>query len=617
ITNEDDIETTVSEGDDFATLKLGDSWDMNQRRDIQWEEGFTGVSTNNGLWQGSFSTTGGYLFPLFQGFDISLNWSHLGANDVYAIDTSRYTQLSMRLYTTNRSAYAIYWTYQKPVMWPLGDYFVAYQDGYRAPSGAFSTWPDGWHIYNIDLREDGDARAGVWQANSPVRGLRIDPNLLGPAGTPVKIDWIRLTDPTKSPIIPIRWQTDAGANHFVAVYVNTDDDDYEGSPLAWDIPATRGYYDLSTSVLAPGEWWVYLVLYDQPGLLQPLAHSEYAGPVTINGAPHLTITAPSRTSGVDYATEELGNPWDMSDWADLAYLYHVQSPLLADGIFSGTSAPPSGSAQQSDAHFWLHIDPAHPIDTTRYRYLTLRAAVDVPTNPAYQTISWLVENGRVTRSSWWNGDLRTDGSVTKSGFQYEGWNTYTIDLHHAAPNPSRDTPDNVLDPVDAYCAQAGWRELGQLYHLRIDPVETTWPAVGTGADRFHFDWIKLTADAESDLAYTIRWEVDDPENDDLNIQVFVTTTPPTGGMPPLDERSLIATIPAKPTAQPDQSRSNGDYQVYLPVVLNRYVPPCEGNCFTWYTYATPAGTYYIYIQAKDEYNNSTIWYAESPIVVKH
>jgi len=81
-------------------------------------------------------------------------------------------------------------------------------------------------------------------------------------------------------------------------------------------------------------------------------------------------------AGDDYATQVLGNAWDMSDAADIdtQESISVSGQLFSGGIFSATSA------SQSENIYPLHMGYAssinlsrganHPIDTSRYRYVT-------------------------------------------------------------------------------------------------------------------------------------------------------------------------------------------------------------------------------------------------------
>ena len=58
---------TVPEAADFAATILNNPWDFSERRDIGWEENYSGptVGVSNGVWSAVSSVSGPYVFPLF------------------------------------------------------------------------------------------------------------------------------------------------------------------------------------------------------------------------------------------------------------------------------------------------------------------------------------------------------------------------------------------------------------------------------------------------------------------------------------------------------------------------------------------------------------------------
>ncbi|MBU0495173.1 MAG: hypothetical protein KKA73_00850 [Chloroflexi bacterium] len=640
------IQTVVGEGTDFATDVLGNAWDMDQRYDVGFEVGFNNVSASNGIWQGTFSgvdqasgaPTTGYLFPLFQGFSTpinsqlsqELNWDVTGAHDAYTIDTSKYTLLSFRMYTSARTQYYVQWTGTKPVWWPNGDHRFGGNDGCYTGCELIY-WPAGWRTYVFDLTQlngEDPVRAGTWQDNPVVRGLRFDPSASAPVGTQVKVDWIRLTDPSTSPSINLRWNTvDASAGDTVDIYVADNPTGQNAtSPSIRAIPVENGSYQFKTSVLPAGQYYFQLRLMSGDPVSNNCgvtkASSQWVGPLVINGAPTVRINSPSMTNGADYATTELGNPWDMNDASDIIYRpppYPVTQvdETFQNGIYSARAIIVPGNPQ-SDSQILLHTEANRPIDTTRYRYLSVRMKVDTP---AGRDGNWLIKTGWGSRAVWWNSLIETDGSETKYGALHEGWQTYTIDLARAAPNPSCTTPDNILTPPEQnpFPAQHGWTQLGHVQNLRFDPLETTPEALNTGADRFSIDWIKLTSVDRADVVFDIHWEVYDPNGDDVTVNVYAVPVEGTSAA----GRQLLATVlpngekvyATSQSAAPDSAASVGQYKVYLPVVLKSHVPlpPCEDGCLRWYP--TANGTYYIEIEAEDEYNE-VHWYSESPVIIE-
>ncbi len=521
----------------------------------------------------------------------------------------------------------MYWTGGKPVWWPDGSQRFAGIDGcYRGTSVNY--WPTGWRTYLFDLGRiatDAEQSSGAWRDSTLVRGLRIDPNPLAPVGTEVRMDWVRLTDPSTSPTVTIKWSaTGAASGDLVDIWIANDSAgrNWDGSPAASpfirSIPASAGSYTLKTSVLPPGEWFFNLKLMNNDpankgcGDAAVRAASGWTGPMIIVAAPTVQVTAPSMTSGLDYAASELGNPWDMSDPGDIVtpgppYPETLANTSFQDGVFSAdASIIPSGQLQ-SDAQIWLNTG-ATPIDTSRYRYLTVRMRLDA--EPSKDT-SWHVASGWASRAVWWNSDIAVDGSVTKIGALREGWRSYSIDLSRATA-PVESPPlevDNVLHPHEdnPRPAQLGWT--GLVSHFRFDPVELQLSAVGTPAQRFYIDEIRLTAPDEvpSGKVFAVRYESTGGGN-----QVFYTTalTQPTQHA----AKAAPLAVPAPTAAFVNHvivlfSQARGENGVGS-------VPVESTKTFYWDTSGVAAGPYYVCIRATNGVGNTTTACSDAPLVVR-
>ena len=165
----------------------------------------------------------------------------------------------------------------------------------------------------------------------------------------------------------------------------------------------------------------------------------------------LTLGLPSATTtraagnGEDYATNELGNPWDMDGPGDIAFEQtrdggNLRNITFANGIFSAT-------AINGDPRLFLrwpvdsHVNPVpqdgnyHPIDASKYKFFTVR--VNVPSTQFAQVL-WVPAVGIPAGST---------------GFKQlqAGWNTVTFDL----TSGTSDTPWSGLiqglmfDPMNA------------------------------------------------------------------------------------------------------------------------------------------------------------------------
>jgi len=653
--NPDALTVSIDAGDDFATTVLGDPWDMDRARDIQFEVGFTNISATDGIWSATTSgvdmasgnRAAGHFYPLFQGFSSpipgglsqELPLNKFGAQDRYAINAGKYTRLSYRMSVSPRSAQApwfVHWTTAKPVFWPQGENRFGQVDACQGTT-AFHPW-NGWHVYNFDLtRPNGEpaVRAGAWQG--VVRGLRIDPFAVAQSGVQVKLDWIRLSDPTSAPTITIPWNVvGAAAGDRVDLYVADNPEGRDAAPLAYGLPVSAGGYNLATSILPPGQHYFQLRLKDgarEYGCTVTKATSAWIGPLTIRPVPIVTFAAPSMLSGPDYAASELGQPWEMMDRGDIIAVNPVGWPAtVADmrfdnGILTARSVYHPAVADQrlemSDSQLWLRVDPQRPIDTTYYRYFSIRFKVDIPPG---KDLNWAIQTGWGGRVFWWDQNIQQDGSETKYGTYYEGWNVYSIDLARAFPPlPLSDVrqADNILTPREESWvpAQAGWTQIRQARTLRFDPTETTPPAVGTGADVFQIDWIRLTADDEvaRGQSFDIVAGMNLPP-DSFNVSFFYTTDPRNPTQNPAQsventtsQVSIGATGPYR-VHLPHISSGNGDgnraARVRLPVTPTGY--PIT---FRWDTRSVPQGSYYLCARV-ESVSRAYHYCSETPVNVR-
>jgi len=596
---------TLGNGDDYATNVLHDPWDMNKLTDIGWWENYADITVQNGVWSARTAVTNPYggssglFYPLFQGFAGALNPGRTGAN--YPIDTTRYTQLSYRLYLDHRqvagksAVHRVDWTHS--VNWPDGSNMFAFAD-----SSA-----DGWKIYNFDMNAvNGDLgnQKGSW-SSSPVYGFDIIPSALNPNAN-IGIDWVRLTDPKTSPRYHLSWSGAADAN--VEVYVDTDAQGYDGSKVA-TVAASLGAYDFPTCVLPGGVYYFYLK--------SGTATSNYAGPLTINNPPVLQWD--QSTLGDDYAATELGDPWDMNGPEDLATL---QGSLASDanyqfrqfynwdftnGVFSATADSSYAYAhysrvKQSDVQVWLNIDPNRPIDPNKYHYLMVRMLVD---DPGSHTLSQLVQDGWFCRVVWWNKDLGVDGYASDGWVVYPGWNTFLIDLKTLR------APLDLGDgngPVGRL-----WADMGHVEHLRIDPLEVS-------ADtRFHIDEVRLLSDPIVHDALAVTLGVSDPDGQTVTLRYYYDTTGIgfQGQLLPAS-RAVMAGIVA-------QDNSGLPLRAYLPLIglhprpnLSPLLDEPDMSIVrgTVDMSSVPNGTYHLYACASDGISE-TCNYLPLPVSVIH
>ena len=509
----------VNEGDDFARRELNNPWDFMQRRDIGWEENYDGNSIRvaGGVWRGVAASAGAYLFPLFAGFKGLLfaeglpgdnTLPRLGIN--HPIDASKYTLLSYRLNQTNRSSYAIYWTTDiNDSFWPTGENFRANFDGfYHAGKPYFY---NSWHLYshNLSVHTSFQQAQGNW--NSKVYALRIDPSLSAQAGAVTEIDWIRLVDPNSAPTIAISWNClDYPAKSLVQVYMDKDNHDYNGTAIAEYPASASGNYLLKTAILPPGKYYFYVEL-KRNGDLAPIARSNYSARLTVNEAPTGYFTTPTQISGDEYSAKVTKNKWDMSDASDISNLSPATPHALRQfsqsafvgGRFQALADAANKNASGSDAQVHLSVKSSSPIDTSEYRYVTYRMAID---GTHYPSIADKVRSGFVARSVFWNDNIMTDGVRPPAHVVYEGWHTYSYDMR------GTNAGFGLLE------AGVPFRWSRFLRNFRIDPLETQYPTW------FYVDDVKLNAENRTkERLYKISWVIRDPDSATVKTKLYYDT----------------------------------------------------------------------------------------------
>ena len=305
----------------------------------------------------------------------------------------------------------------------------------------------------------------------------------------------------------------------------------------------------------------------------------------------LHFTAPSFTSGEDYAVAVAGNAWDMDDSADIQ-----STDDVADLTFSGGEARFRNTSNDSKVLFNVPV----PIDSGYYRYFTYRFWIE-GTRDLGPVGGWV---GRVI----WHGPggYPVDRAITQDWELREGWYTYTLDLA------------TVELEIESLGSTTTWTGT-QPHILRLTPNE------GTLSQWMHLDYAKLTARSRADSFFAIQWDLVNPDSDPITTTLYYDTdTDPDNG------KTLITTLPTVGVSCSGQGRvsrvsyghspgiSSSDpytYFLHLPWVTQHYYA-CSGNCYVWGTSSVAAGDYYVYAELDDGYN-VTSWYSETPVEIRH
>ena len=597
----------VGEGDDYFTQVLGQPRSMDHQDDLMFQSfGVTNIAMANGIWSATATpwssdprVSVSEVWPVYPGFTQgggaqlgNYGWNH-------PIKTSQYQQFSFRIKVPVTSSvpsllhlgYSIIsHTYE------TGNYFTAYRK-------------IGWDVYNLNF----NSIMPGWNSHPQVYGLAY---LFGIPGN-FKFDWMRLTNPATSPVVTITYLvTGIGSGDTVDLdcYMTPliNDDNYCG-PIATGLPVNSDgirSYAWRTAYLAPGSYYVRATVRHGNITASDLSN----GPLTIKPAPIIHFDAPSMTSGPDYATVEMGNPWDMNDSSDIKagsrWMHDLQSPCpcFSNGELTATTADRTNPKKPySDPFVYLHLDQDYPLNASKYKYLTYRYKIDGPKwsnsvdkweseffgqNPPFWPAAWLVRLIFFTTDKDQGGPDLDYMNQTNDIIVFDDWNTYQMDLSKGLQKGYWET-DPGQQGGNAY-----WT--GLKYFIRFDFLEGYQPWT------FHLDDVKLTGNDQANTSFTVQWK---PLESGAPTQVdfYANTNPAQCGY----SGSPISRWPASgQTAPPPLG-----YTVYLPAIFSNY-PSSSDYRQVWNTAQVASGSYFVCAIARDGYNTSR-WVSETPVDVQH
>ena len=199
----------------------------------------------------------------------------------------------------------------------------------------------------------------------------------------------------------------------------------------------------------------------------------------------LTVTQPTAATvaaaGDDYATQVLGNPWDMKDTVDIntEESRNVTNQSFGGGVFSGLTTAadaniyPLFEGQLNSIN--LSRGANFPVDTSHYRYFTVKLKATQPGAP--------VEFSRLVF------------------FQING--TSGLGVYHALPNNAYTIFTNDMYTQIDGTSPHTWTQFPQVTGLRIDPA-SPGGAFTTGS-QFSIAWIRLTAPATNAQKTSVVW----------------------------------------------------------------------------------------------------------------
>lgn len=523
-------------GPDFASDIIGDAWDFSnaedQNLDPMQRRGWTSFGVANGRIGGTLTTVdgsanGSHISFLERAYYGGLKPGRTGTK--FPIDAGSYTKLSFKMGINGSGQFPrVYW-FPRELGHPAGT-----GGGWRYVDTQ-TAMPVGDNIAVVNMNQSlggGDPWAGL------MRGFAIYPNS-STVGYPVTFDWVRLTTGDSHPssaMMPIAWSGGSGPATIHVI-------DAAGTVLTVQTGVSGSTFTWNYGVLPPG---IYTLR---------VTRGSSVGNTTfrVNAPPTIQITDPDETGGEDFATAQLGNPWDMNDGADVGTVAvdHLISRTFSGGQFHGVSdGIPVATSQDGIpvgdpivyplANQWV-------VNTSRYRYLTLRMQVDG---------NYDLLRGSVGRLFW--GSLQgSPYNVTVSSFflVFPGPQTYTFDLGALTNNP-----DGGIEQLEGN--RVPWSAANVRY-FRIDPHEF---AEQRG---FHIDDIKLAAmDEPVGGSFTIRFAGSDADGHPSTVTLYYDT---------------------------DRNPTNGLTQIAANV-------PLGSGQYVWNTAGVAPGVYYVYAVASDGLN---------------
>lgn len=329
---------TIGVAHDYATDVWQDPWDMGQAADTYRTIGFGNEKFENGIFSGLTTSNDAYFWLLHQGYPDAHNAGRTGL--VQPIDSGLYRQLTFKLYRdldNPNVPVRLYW-YQ------AGDEVSGQPCCVTKPIPPFV----GWHVYTLDLSNPanwGSTRTCNWSGQ--ITGLRMDPTSTSNSAiknVTVKVDWVRLTDPTSDVPYTVEWNMNGDV---ITLDLDEDNSRTNGTLLtiAPALDTADMAYTWPGAGLPPGDYWV------------------------------------QARSGSDYASLVRGNAWDMLQTSDVVATYNIGSLNYSNSIMSFTST-------SNDPYFFLAIPSDALVDGSRFHQAVLRLQSSALVGGNYMFLYW-------------------------------------------------------------------------------------------------------------------------------------------------------------------------------------------------------------------------------------
>jgi hypothetical protein len=567
------------EGNDFATIELGNAWDMDDFHDISKYLNTSGVAVSldniqfqNGIFSARSITNDSQFAPLFPGYIGGINLGNYGVN--YPIYSETYRCLSFRMKIEDTSSLDD----EIRVFWFADERLTG---GPFGVSNVIRPESDVWKIYSLDLSSNFDKNNSntPWTDQEYWQGIRIDPTKY--SQKKFFVDWVRLTDCVPIPIA-VTWTPTQGE---VEVWMGRKLSSFE-TKLAGPINGNIG--ELKEIDVSGWESGVYYI-----GVKDLQTDYTEWTIFEIKEKPKLAINKPSYTSGEAVQ-------WDMNNESEFKTSIDTTKCInysFNNGILNTETLPPSSlptnctASGYSDPQIFLNL-PDSQITASDFRYLSYK----IKTDGAWQDIN----KGWVFRWLWYyyknNDPSQWCINVTKPIAIDAEWETYSMDLY----DPFIGTPEySVGNNTQDFQPLLNWSQTGSIYNLRFDPNEND-----TNNSLFqHIDWISLNKIDEVKIGKIFPIQVSSLSDNILDLEFFYTTdiSNPTQNM--IQPYTTIY----------NNSQYYAENRVFLPLILKNYNPTV--TTYNWNTTGVKPNEYYICIQATDDVGNFNTICSEAPVKV--
>lgn len=321
-----------------------------------------------------------------------------------------------------------------------------------------------------------------------------------------------------------------------------------------------------------------------PVLVSLLIAPFMGGGVARAAAPLLVVIAPSYTSGPDFATTVLGDPWDMNNSADVDYMNNVRNPTF-NGVFRGNA----NEGTVPDVAFYANSSTSIP--TSTYYYLTYRLRFQAP--PA----GYIGTNGRIIYLEQFLdiGTRRYTSEIFPGDHAcaYGAWCVYRFDLRDnltGAGSPATFDWENDNAEALVIWPHEQWVKTGG---------SVDW---GNSPDWFEFDYVYLTGENRdsADNKYTIEWGVNDGDWTPTTASIYYDNNKDWD-----DGKTWIADVDLTATVY-NPIPPGYTYVVFLPYVTGGGSIMSERYdheySYEWDTTGFLTDSYYIWVEINDGVN---------------